>query len=413
MRGGQEAGIQLLQEIDPRLRGDDNTREAAFLLYFIIMSIVIGIDASRANKIKKTGTEWYSYNLIQELKKITPHHRDAGFILYSSEPLRGDLGILPPNWESRVLSWLPKRFWTQIRLSWEMWRRPPDILFIPAHTIPIIHPKRVITTCHDLGFINFSKAYGWLEKKYHKFALNFAVKNAEKIIAVSEFTKNELFKYTKVASEKVVVIYNSYDKEKYKLIDDKSVVEKVLEKYKIKEPYLLYIGRLETKKNMPGLVQAFSILKNNYESLHDLRLVLVGSRGFGYEEVKKKIERNNANSEIITPGWVDEEDLPYLLSSAELFVYPSFYEGFGIPILEAMATGVPVLASNIPALREVGGEAAYFIDPNSPEKIAEGIYKILSAENLKKDLIKNGLEQAQKFSWEKCARETIKLLFKF
>ena len=192
------------------------------------MSILIGIDASRANKIKKTGTEWYSYHLIQELKKIAPQYRDAGFILYSAEPLRGDLGILPRNWESRVLAWSPKRFWTQIRLSWEMWRRPPDILFIPAHTIPIIHPKKVVTTVHDLGFINFPKAYGWLEKIYHKFALNFAVKNATKIITVSEFTKNELIKYTKIIPEKVAVVYNSHDSERYKIISDKSAVEKVL-----------------------------------------------------------------------------------------------------------------------------------------------------------------------------------------
>jgi len=250
------------------------------------MSILIGIDASRANKIKKTGTEWYSYHLIQELKKIAPQYRDAGFILYSAEPLRGDLGILPRNWESRVLAWSPKRFWTQIRLSWEMWRRPPDILFIPAHTIPIIHPKKVVTTVHDLGFINFPKAYGWLEKIYHKFALNFAVKNATKIITVSEFTKNELIKYTKIIPEKVAVVYNSHDSERYKIISDKSAVEKVLEKYKINSPYLLYIGRLEGKKNTPGLVQAFSILKNKHESLRDLKLVLVGSRGFGYEKVE-------------------------------------------------------------------------------------------------------------------------------
>jgi glycosyltransferase involved in cell wall biosynthesis len=438
------------------------------------MSILIGIDASRANKVKKTGTEWYLYHLIQELKKITPQYRDAGFILYSTESLRGDLSILPPNWESRVLSWPLKRFWTQIRLSWEMWRRPPDILFVPAHTIPIIHPKRVINTCHDLGFLGFSKAYGFFEKLHHKWALNFAIKNTEKIIAVSEFTKNELIKNTKIKPEKVTVIYNSYNSEHYKPISDKSAVRKVLEKYisdfppckrgirgdfleqtnpsptiplqdgESCSPYLLYIGRLEAKKNTLGLVRAFSIFKNKYKSFSNLKLVLVGSPGFGYKEVKKEILNfknskrtgslrhpelvegshamnmargeispfgRNDSEEIIAPGWVVEEDLPYLLSAAEAFIYPSFYEGFGIPILEAMACGTPVIASDIPALREIGGEAAHFVNQNSPEEIAEGIYKVLTDENLKNDLREGGLEQVKKFSWEKCVRETMKIFY--
>src|SRR3989339_716774 len=287
------------------------------------MSILIGIDASRANKIKKTGTEWYSYHLIQELKKID---------------------------------------------------------------------------------------------------------------------KN---KYTKNIPEKVAVVYNSHDSERYKIISDKSAVEKVLEKYKINSPYLLYIGRLEGKKNTPGLVQAFSILKNKHESLRDLKLVLVGSRGFGYEKVEKEMlnfsnskrtslirhpelvegshnlniaggeisrQARNDSGEIILPGWVDEEDLPYLLSGAELFVFPSFYEGFGIPILEAMASGTLVLASDIPALREIGGEAVNFFNPNSPEEMAERIYNILSDDKLKNDLLERGLAPAQKFSWEKCARETMERL---
>jgi len=121
-------------------------------------------------------------------------------------------------------------------------------------------------------------------------------------------------------------------------------------------------------------------------------------------------QARNDSGEIILPGWVDEEDLPYLLSGAELFVFPSFYEGFGIPILEALACGVPVLASDIPALREIGGEAVNFFNPNSPEEMAEGIYNILSDDKLKNDLRERGLMRVQKFSWEKCARETMERL---
>jgi glycosyltransferase involved in cell wall biosynthesis len=372
--------------------------------------MTIGIDASRANKLYKTGTEWYSWHLIQEFKKISDPTDQ--FILYSAEKLCGGLENLPANWQSRVLKWLPKRFWTQIRLSWEMLWHPPDILFVPAHVIPIVHPKKVITTCHDVAFARFPNFYSKIALKYHYFAIRFAIKHASKIITPSNFTRKELIEIFNIAPDRVVTVYNGYDKNRYKLIEDQRKIEKIIQKYNLIKPYILYIGRLELKKNTPGLVQAFSILKKNHKSqITNYKLVLIGQPGFGFNKVTEAIIENDLHDEVIIPGWVDVEDLPYLLSGAEIFVFPSFYEGFGIPVLEAMATGTPTVISDIEAHREIAGEAAYFVDPLKPEEIAAGIFRVLNDESLKEELKIRGLAQVQKFSWEKCARETLQVIY--
>ncbi|MFC1612834.1 glycosyltransferase family 4 protein [Patescibacteria group bacterium] len=146
------------------------------------------------------------------------------------------------------------------------------------------------------------------------------------------------------------------------------------------------------------------------EFVNRIKLVLAGRRGYGYEKVKKIIKEKGLENDIIELGWTDQEDLPYLLAGAELFTFLSFYEGFGIPVLEAMACGVPVLASDIPALREVASDVALFVNPNEPKEIADGILKLLSDEKLRCAMVKGGLEQAQKFSWEKCGRESLEVL---
>jgi glycosyltransferase involved in cell wall biosynthesis len=371
--------------------------------------MLVGIDASRANKSEKTGTEWYSYHLVQELKKITD--QNDRFILYSREKLRGDLGELPQNWQSRVLSWRPRKLWTQIRLSWEMLRRPPEALFIPAHTVPFFHPAKTVTTCHDVAFMRLPNVYDWPALKYHEFAIKFAVKHAAKIIAVSEFTKSELVEFFKISPERIAVVPNGYDSGRYKVIDDKEKISTVLEKHKISQPYILYAGRLELKKNTPGLVEAFGMLKKSFKfQVSSFKLVLVGQPGFGFEKVVKAIVDNDLHDQIIMPGWVEPEDMPYLMNGANAFIFPSFYEGFGIPVLEAMASGTPVVCSGIPALREVAGEAAYFIDPYEPKNIAEGIGRVLGDSHLQEDLKIRGLARVQDFSWGRCARETWKVL---
>jgi len=369
--------------------------------------MLVGIDASRANKIKKTGTEWYSYHLIQAMKKIVdPKDR---FVLYSKEPLRGRLKDLSPNFKSRVLKWLPKKAWTHLRLSFEMLINPPDILFIPAHVIPLIHPKKVVVTCHDLGFEVFPELYLDEEVNYQRWAMNFHLKHAAKIIAVSEFTKKEIVRIYNADPEKISVVHIAYDNELYRPIKDKEKIQKILKKYNIKPPYIFYIGRLEKKKNILGLIEAFFTLITKFQ-LSAPNLVLAGLPGYGFNEIKKSIKKYNLEKKVNMPSWIEEKDMPYLFNNAELFVFPSFYEGFGIPILQAMACGTPVIASDSTSIPEVAENAAILFNPANSKEITKAMKQVLENKELREDLRKRGLERVKSFSWEKCAKETLKVL---
>lgn len=369
--------------------------------------MIIGIDASRANRHIKSGTEWYSYYLILELAKIDQKNR---YFLYTPEKLRDELANLPENFKEKILRWLLKKLWTMARLSFEMLIAPPDLLFVPAHIIPIISPKNTLTTIHDVGFLRLPSLYSQKELKYHRFGLYQAIKKARKIITISKFTKKELIELCKIDPARIEVIYLGFSP-RYRQTLDRQKTETILEKYRISRniPYILYIGRLEYKKNTPRLIRAFArFKKSNPDMKH--KLVLVGSLGVGGCEVLENIKKYNLEKEVIMPGWIEERDLSYILSCASLFIFPSLYEGFGIPILEAMACGVPVCAANRASIPEVAGRAALFFDPENEEEMAKFIEKILKDLNLQKELKEKGKKRALAFSWEKCARKTLEVL---
>ncbi|MFH1192400.1 MAG: glycosyltransferase family 1 protein [bacterium] len=376
--------------------------------------MVIGIDASRADKKIKTGTEWYSYFLIEELKKITAG-TEHKIILYSRESLHCGLAKLPANWKNKILRWPPKYLWTNIRLSLEMLFNPPDVLFIPAHSVPLIYAKNTVATWHDIGFEKFKHLYTPQAYWYHKWTVRFSLKHATKVIVISEFTKNEILdlfgQFDSRLENKISVVYNGYDNKKYRADLDKNKIRQALEKYKIKWPYVFFVGRLEEKKNIAGLVRAFAKLRESARigkliNANNLKLVLAGRRGYGYDKVNKNIKENNLQDDVIELGWTDQEDVPYLLAGAEMFCFLSFYEGFGIPVLEAMACGTPVICSDIPPLREVAGDAALFVDPHNAQEIALAMRKVFNDSVLRENLINKGLEREKEFSWEKCAKET-------
>lgn len=373
------------------------------------------IDASRANNIQKTGVEWYAFFVIQELKKNVPP--DARVILYTREPLKGELAVLPPNWQERVLRWPPRRLWTQIRLSWEIWRvkmsgreyaagaKEDDIvLFVPAHVLPLVCPTRTFVTIHDLGGIRFPAGYSLFEKWYARFATWFALRRAT-IFTPSEFCKKEIESI--FGAGKIFVIPNGFDRARYHLIDAKEKIKQVLEKYNIRPPYFLSISRLEEKKNTVGIIEGYRIFQEKMSLRADFTphsLVLLGKPGYGYKKVSEAIIKSGYQHTIIIPGWVETEDVPYLMAGAVAFIFPSFYEGFGIPVLEAMAVGTPVIASNRAALPEVCGGAALLVDPYKPGDIARAMEEIVSSPALREELVGRGLERAREFEWERAAK---------
>lgn len=377
--------------------------------------MLIGIDASRANHAQKTGVEWYAWHIIEQLKTQNAKLKtgeSVQFVLYSDTPLTGSLGKLPENWESRVLHWPPKRLWTQVRLSWEMFRNPPDILFIPAHVVPLIHPKKTVMMVHDIAALQFPHTYNWFERWYTLWSAKYALKNLWKIITPSEFTKSELTKLS-ADSDKlsaIHVVHHGYDT-RYKKIDDQNKIQDVLKKYNITRPFFLSVGRLETKKNTMNIVRAFTQYKiNNKQLTINNQLILIGQPGHGYDEVKEAIVESAYKQDIRLLGWVSPEDVVPIMNAANVFVFPSLYEGFGLPILESFACGTPVIAGSGSSLEEVGGDAALYVDPKSTHDITMAMQKIVSDESTRQALIKKGLERVNNFSWEKSARETLDVL---
>ncbi len=423
--------------------------------------MLIGIDATQANRDHKSGTEWYSYYLIRWLAKIDSKNQ---YVLYTNKPLKDGLLDLSTeqyfvnndnqsekikfdkdgyqvikspynNFRAKVLNWPWSFFWTLGRLSLEMLFKRPDVLFIPAHGLPFFSPKKTITTIHDIAFERdnniYAKDYPGLDDRKMKYIVNFFVKiftlgkykansydylkwstryasrKAKKIITVSDFSKQEIIKTYGMAENKVKVIYNGYNALLYKRREDEKKIERVLEKYGIIKPYFFYVGRLERKKNTPTLINAFAIFKENNDDAKE-KLVLAGDASFGFDEAKYIIEEYGLDAEIIIPGWVEEEDLPYIYSGAKAFIFPSKYEGFGIPIIQAMACGVPVVASNIPVLKEIAGEAAIFFDPNDKKNMAKVMTEVANNKELREKLIKNGYKRVKDFSWEKSAEVTLK-----
>lgn len=369
--------------------------------------MTIGIDVSRANKEQKTGVETYAYFLVEEMKKITdnrtvfyPNNQDVKVILYSREPLIGPLGILPDGWESRVLRWPPKRLWTQLRLSFEMLVRPPDVLFVPAHTVPLIHPKKTVMTVHDIAAIKFPGTYNWFERWYTIWSARYAAKKLWRVIVPSRYTKFEMEKmFGNNRQSPARVIPLGYDI-RYQKIHDAKRIDAVLKKYHIRKPFVLSVGRLEEKKNTRRIIEAFEKISNNHQ------LALIGMPGYGYESIAEAIKRSPCRFDIIELGWIPTEDIVAVMNAADVFVFPSLYEGFGVPILEAFACGTPVLTSRGTSTEEVGGDAAIYVNPGDSNAIAQGIARLLSDYELREACVEKGLKRVREFSWKKCAVET-------
>jgi glycosyltransferase involved in cell wall biosynthesis len=252
--------------------------------------------------------------------------------------------------------------------------------------------------------------YGANTFDYLDWSTRFALNNAHKVIAISDFTKQELIEVYNARSERISVIYNGYNNELYKPITDRSVIDTVLTRYGIKTPYLFYVGRLEKKKNIAALIEAFALLKQKRGADFDCRLCLAGDASFGFDEVKYSINEYGLEGDVITTGWVQENDLPALFAGATGFVFPSNYEGFGIPLLQAMAMGTPIAASNIASIPEIAGDAAVLFDPSDPADMALALERLLYDTKLRENHISAGRERVRLFDWERAAVSTLAVL---
>lgn len=363
--------------------------------------MIIGIDASHANKSQRTGVEEYCFQIIQEFKNIIPS--ETKVILYSNKSLISEFGDVPKNWEVRILNWPLKKMWSQFRLVFELWKNPPDVYFSPGQLLPVFAPKNSVVMVHDSAFEVYPNAYKFFGRQYLKWMNRLIIKKSKLILTSTKFNKQEIVRLygqnIKNLIDKIKVIPLAYDSKKYNL--EKEVGPNIYGQY------ILSIGRLEEKKNTKRIVLAFNLVKKEFP---DLKLILVGKPGAGFKEVQQAIDQSEYKKDIILPGFVAAEELLAVLKNAKVFVFPSLYEGFGIPVLEAMAVGVPIIVGKGSALEEVGGSVAEFVDPLNKKNIAEKIIVCLNSNSYCQQKIGIGLEEVKKYSWTKTATLTWEII---
>lgn len=363
--------------------------------------MIIGIDASRALKPQRTGTEVHNAEIIKHLAHINEHDT---LRLYSSREPFGDLAELKQkNVEWRVIPF--SRGWTLIRLSLEMLFKKPDVLFIPAHTLPVICPKKSVVMIHDIGFDHFPDIYKWTDTTYHHYAINFAKRFAGHILTPSEFTKKDLHDKYNIPLKDMTVIHHGFDATDFKpATADESSPRDV--------PYFYFVGRIEYKKNISRMLQAFAQFKAETKLPH--KFLLAGKPAFGYEAIQKTLHElpEEVQKDIEFLGYTKQEDAVNYLKHSEAMIFCTLFEGFGLPALEAFACDVPVITSNTTCMPEIVEDAALTVDPTSVEQIASAMQTIATDKDTRKNLVTKGREQYKKFSWNKAARETLAVLKK-
>jgi glycosyltransferase involved in cell wall biosynthesis len=378
----------------------------------------IGIDASRAVRLEQTGTELYSYHLIRALLRVPQEHH---IILYAPRELPADIlpetrvdqtdappislsGADTKRWTVRTIPF--PRLWTHVRLNWELRRHPPDLLFIPAHVMPVACPVPTVVTVHDMGYLYYPESHRPFDRWYLHWSTCRHVRLAAYIVADSEATRQDLARHYGADLTRVRVIYPGCDETLHR-VEDAQIIAAAKARYHIAGDYILYLGTLQPRKNLSRLIEAFARADLLWipSGTQNLQLVLAGKKGWDYDALVRLVNRMGLQNRVVFPGYIAPEDKAALLSGAKALVFPSLYEGFGMPVLEAMVCGVPVVTSRVSSLPEVAGDAAVLVDPLDVDSIAAGLGQVLGQPDLCRTLVERGYRQARRFSWQDAARQ--------
>jgi glycosyltransferase involved in cell wall biosynthesis len=381
----------------------------------------IGIDASRITVAERTGTEHYTFELLAALAQLDRQNR---YTLYCNQPP----AVLPPLGPNFSLRNIPfPRLWTHARLSAELALRAPDVLFVPAHVLPVgvrlRRRMRTVVTIHDMGYMRFPESHTRSQRRYLRLSTRWSARAASQLIAISNTTRDDLMRYAGVPPEKISVVYHGVSP-RFRPVEDQDLIAATQAKYGIRPPYFLYVGTIQPRKNLARLLEAFASASRGWglgtddsdpdprSPIPNPQLVIAGKHGWLTGEIERQstLLFGPGSPAVRFTGYIADADLPALLSGALAFVFPSLYEGFGMPILEAMACGTPVLTSATSALPEIAGDAALLIDPEDTAAIADGLARLASDAILRADLRARGLARAAEFTWERCAQETLKVL---
>lgn len=345
--------------------------------------MLIGIDAYEANVQNRVGSNIYAYEVLKRLPNNCK--------IFLNKPPLPDL---PKNLTYEIVK--PSKFWTQVSLPLRLFlKRDIDIFYTFSHYAPRFCPVPYIITIYDLSFEKFPQYFKKSDLVKLKNWTYYSAKKAEAIITISEYSKKDIVDYYKIPENKITVSYPGYNQDVYKIINNQDEIEKIKNKYKITGKYLIYIGTLQPRKNLTVLLEAISKLK-------DIKLVVVGKKGWLYNDIFEKVISLGIKNRVIFTDFIPDTDIARLLNGAEVFVLPSLYEGFGIPVIEAMACGCPVIASDNSSLGEIVADAGLLFYPGSVNNLLSVLEKPLNDVKYREELIKKGLNRARDFNWEKC-----------
>ena len=351
----------------------------------------LAIDASRTTVARVTGTERYALDLIRSVLRQTSDHQ---ITLYFRDQPPADLF---PGADCRVIPY--PRTWTHLRLAAELFKDRPDALWTPAHTLPFVFPGTGIMTVHDLGYKYFPEAHTPNQRRYLDFSTRWSAVRAALIFADSQATADDLQRFYHTPSRKIRVVYPGVNAPP---IGD---VAAVRAKYRLPERYFLFLGTLQPRKNIQRIVQAFQRWRKTRPQDDPTGLVLAGGRGWLFDAAWIL-----GAEHLYMPGYIDDADKGALYAGALALVFPTLYEGFGFPILEAMLCRTPVITSTTSSLPELAGEAALLVDPLDVEAISAALEQISTDAGLRTRLIDAGMPQAQQFTWERAAQAVLNAL---
>jgi len=392
--------------------------------------MLIAIDGNEANVKNRVGSNVYAYKILCHIYNNNNNNlparnafsiADAGgeFKIYLKQEPLSDLPRETDWWQYKVLK--PRFLWTQWRLPLELYltKNRPDVFFTPGHYAPRFCPVPFVISIMDLAFLRYPDQF----KKNDLYQLvnwtKYSVSKAQHIFTISEFTKKEIVNFYHYPEERITVTYPGINEFRIQNSEFRIIFERLKTKYGlIKEKYLLYIGTLQPRKNLVKLIEAFKKLFIHYpclagrQALPITHLVICGKKGWLYDDIFTKVKELGLENKVIFTGFISEEEKYVLLKNALAFILPSLYEGFGIPVLEALQVGCSAIVSKNSSLTEVVGDIATYIDdPNSIDSIYQAMLKMVKLDsNKRKELIEKGLKQVKKFSWQKAARQTLAVL---
>jgi glycosyltransferase involved in cell wall biosynthesis len=364
----------------------------------------IGIDARMYGPKATTGIGNYIRNLLENLFLIDQKNE---YVIFMKDPAFSQFSPPSKRVEKIKVDFPWYSITEQIMFPKILLKHKLDLVHFPQFNVPIFYPKKFVVTIHDITpkfFPGSNVKKSIIRKIGYQYVFKSAVKKSEKIITVSNFTKNQIIKYFKAPEEKIKVTYLGFDSN-FKIVGDQKILNQIKNKYGISKPFLFYVGVWRDHKNLPNLIKAFNLIKDYFKL--DIQLVLGGQADDRYPEILEEIKKSKNQADIIRPGFIPEHELPAFYSAAELFVLPSFCEGFGLVAIESLACGTPVAASNTTSVPEIIQDAGLYFNPNESEEIAKCINKALTDKELYEALKSRGFSQIQRYSWQNCAKDTL------